>query len=535
SWSPALLPLPAALVGLGTLAMAIFFLLTLGSWLGTLAIWLVLAGAVSWIVNVAITRRAKLQADWRAARRPLVTWLGVSLIGTALVVSADSGGGSWAINGLFTPLRWSSDNQLSMLFTETLLSTQPRDQMLFAVPWLVTDRGPLLAALLAFPRVIMGQLGRHWGSSFNAHIYLSAAIVVQSSWILLVHFLASYINIRRENYLTLSLMGSPFLIFNTLYAWPKLLGGIYAVICAALLFAPGARSVVRCRGVVPAIAASAAFAYLSHASNVFALVPIAIFAIPTIWLAGLSSILAGTGVAVLVVAPWLWWLVSIQPGATALMRYALANDFGMNRRNSPIWPDILAYYRSLGWAGWITSKIEALKIVGGFPRAWMAMPETAAQAPRRPPFGDWRLADFFSLTRALNAGMLVIPLMLLARFRRVQLAPSGLSKVFILLGATSILFTLLITVPPAILHVLPYGGVLLLLLGLLLFADSLPVDLARLVPMFSIIYAIVVWLGPALIWADRVVWSGVVGIIVGVAITAGAMYDDGAATALDGQ
>ncbi|WP_165585302.1 hypothetical protein [Roseococcus sp. SYP-B2431] len=519
---PALDPLPAAMIGVGILAMVQFVLFTLGPVHGRVGVWAMVIGALLVTVARAWRTPSRFRADLDEAASPLLAWLGVSLAATSLVAAADSGGGSWAINGLFAPLRWSTDNQLPMQFTEALMSKEAREQFRFSWPWLVTDRGPLMTALLAFPRVMLTELGRHWGSSFFVQIYTGAAILLQASWVLLVPYLAAKVGIRRPGWMLAALVASPFLIFNTLYAWPKLLGAAYVVLCAILLFAPEARSRIGKAGILPAIAAAAGLAYLAHASNAFALVPMALVAVPVIWQAGLPSILAGVLTMLVVVAPWLWWQAFIQPGATSLLRFALAHDFGLYRRGDPIWPDIAASYRGLGLRGWIAAKLEGLHLLAGLPRPWMAMPETAPLAPRQPGLGTWRIADFFSLARALNAALLVLPLALLARVGRLEFSPPRLAGVFIGLGLAGLAFTLLVTLPPSWLHHQPYGSVLLLLLGLLLLADGLPRRLAWAVPAAAVTYAAVVWVAPTLLWADRLAWTGLLGLAAGLALAAGA-------------
>lgn len=143
-------PFAAGFVGVGASGMAVFAAFTASPVLGR---WVALGVAVSAILYLAMilwrdTFRLKhFLASYRLA---FLLWLGVALTYTAFVSAADSGGGSWAINGLFSPLRWSSDNQLPMIISEGLLNGTQLDRILYD-SWYATDRTPLLSALLLLP------------------------------------------------------------------------------------------------------------------------------------------------------------------------------------------------------------------------------------------------------------------------------------------------------------------------------------------------------------------------------------------------
>ena len=524
--APAVDPIATAIVGVGVLGMVLLLLFTLGPALGKAGVWAAFAAAALILMFDLINHRARMAFAARRAAGPLLAWLGVSLVYVSLVAIPDSGGGSWAINGLFTPVRWSSDNQLPMMFAEALHTAVPRHQISKGGPWLVTDRGPLMAALLTIPRELLGVMAWNWGSQFDMHTYMVAATVIQASWVLLVPLLATRISLQRPGWLLIALAASPFMLFNTIYAWPKLLGAIYVVICCALLFGPGAKQRLREHAVLPLVGVAASLAYLAHASNAFALVPVAAVAAPAILGAGIQRIAIGGAVAVLVAWPWLWWQAAIQPQANALLRYALANDFGLERRGDPIWPDVVAYYRALGWDGWLSQKADAVRLLLGLPHQWMNFPEVGARAPVQPPFGAWRVGDFFSLARAIGVVLLAVPLTLVAYACRWHTARGPF--VFIFLGLLGVMFAVLTTVPPAWVHQLPYGAILLLLLGLLMLVDSLPKAIAWPLPLLAVGYCLLVWIAPAMLWADRVAWSGLVGVAAGVSLAALAvtMFDD---------
>jgi hypothetical protein len=91
------------------------------------------------------------------------------------------------------------------------------------------------------------------------------------------------------------------------------------------------------------------------------------------------------------------------------------------------------------------------------------------------------------------------------------------------LGFLGVAFPVLATAPQAWVHHLPYGAILLLLLGLLTLVDRLPASLAWPVPVLAMCYSLIVWIGPALLWADRLIWTASVGVAAGVALAAAAV------------
>src|SRR4029079_7645297 len=139
-------------------------------------------GGITGFVSIAMldqTAFRRLRVEYGTA---VLYWLVVAMTYVAFVSSIDNGGGTWAVNGMFSPLRWSVDNQLPLLFSEAMYDGTPRD----AIKWgqgLASDRTPLLAALLLIVRsVIIGPLALNTGSTIVSTAYVLAGIVILSSW-----------------------------------------------------------------------------------------------------------------------------------------------------------------------------------------------------------------------------------------------------------------------------------------------------------------------------------------------------------------
>ena len=227
-------PLAGAFVGAGIVGMLLIAGFTPSRETGLTMIGAVMGASALGLLLIAWRDRQRLRALADQCAPAVMLWLGVALAYTGFVSVADSGAGSWAVNGLFTPLRWSTDNQLPMLLTEALFNYSPRANITWGA-WLATDRTPLLAGLLALPRALAVPFGRLFGSSFLATAYMTAGITILASWAAIVPWFSREFGIRGLTVIVILCVASPFLLFNTVYTWPKMLGASYIVIAYLLL------------------------------------------------------------------------------------------------------------------------------------------------------------------------------------------------------------------------------------------------------------------------------------------------------------
>ena len=143
--------LTAGFIVVGVLGVIIFILFHFSSQWGSRFVWAVTIGAFCITVAICLLDRGRLTLILRRAVPAALLWLAVSVAYAAFVCASDNGGGSWAVNALFTPLRWSSDNQISIWFADALYHGA-RPETIRWGPWLPSDLPPLLAALLLIPR-----------------------------------------------------------------------------------------------------------------------------------------------------------------------------------------------------------------------------------------------------------------------------------------------------------------------------------------------------------------------------------------------
>ncbi len=504
--------LPSGFVGLGALGLLLFVCFHFSPVLGRTAAWLIVIAALAG----GILARSKAPSLFRTAMTqlagPMILWLAVALTATAFVSSADNGGGSWAINGLFTPLRWSSDNQLPFLFAEALFDGTPREQIHWGT-WLASDRTPLLAALLLIPRTLaLERLGAMHGSPFITTGYIMAAISLLSSWAAVMAWLCT--KFARATFATAAVLAvtTPFVFFDTVYTWPKLLGASYTLLAFGILYGMSRRRRGDSWFSLALVAACASLAYLSHASNAFALVAVAALFVPTILRQGAPAIALSALVAVLMLLPWTIWQAAVQPGGNALLRYALANDFGADDRSRPVLVSAVDAYRGLGVGGWISTKVEAIRLLFGLNMSERveALGEVAKYSPGFDWIGRQRVFDFFITRRSLGVAAVGLLVLALRPPRRRYAAALHMARYAALAGLGGILLMVGLTLPRAYMHHQTFGSLLLLVMAGSVTISTMSVGVSRALLVVALSYFLVVWIIHPLAIAQRLHWPALV-------------------------
>ena len=463
------------------------------------------------LLGMACVRPGRFRAAATASLPVSLLWLALALAGTVLVSIFPNGAGSWTVNGLFSPLRWSSDNQLPMLLAEAISEGRDPASIQWG-PWLAADRTPLLSGGLLLVRPMYDMVAGGLPSSFLAIAYEVAAITILASWVVIVPSFVRLCGSSKVVVPVALLCFTPFAIFNTLYVWPKLLGAVFAALAFMLLFAARTEN-RRQGGDLILVAGCAALSYLSHASNAFVLVPIAVFYARWIIGYGLGSIVRAVVVAVILVSPWLWWTSVLQPGGNALLRFALAGTFGFEDRSVPLIKSVLDAYSQMSLGEWLQLKGLALLRLIGLGPDWSAYSETARLSADRSVFGGWRVLDFFELGRTILFPLL--SLALVVAFWRDRLRRLAMP---VAVGLAGVLVTVLLTLVPSYVHALPYGAVLLLMLSGGAALGLLPAVLTWSILCASAAYVVVVWIAPLHQGAVTVVWSNLAGVFAAAAV-----------------
>lgn len=517
-------PVAAGMVGSAVFGMAVLTAFTVGSAPGIL--FTQFAGAAVLVGALVIIYRAR---SWTAEflcaiALPAGLWLAVALFYAGVVTAGDNGGGSWWINGFFTPVRWSSDNQLPFLFAEALFGGAELDKIMWG-PWLATDRVPLMSALLAALRVlVLPPFKNGFGEVFLPTAYMMAAIVLLTTWVAVLVEMVRRLDPARLPIAFLLAATTPFLFFNSVFAWPKLLGATYVLIAFDLLFG---LSVERRRdGAVLALAALAAMAgVLTHSSNLFACVPIAVIFARTLVRQGAGALAVSTLLALMLASPWFYWQAVVQPGGNALLRFALAFDFDAGNRTRPLLSAIADAYRTMSFDDWLRGKWASIALSLGFAAPDFGMPEMASHSPAAGWLGTARIYGFLSVAHALavaGLGLLLVPLLPLAR--RLDATYRGFAIWAAITGISGVVLGLLAMLPPAIMHQQPYGSLLLILLAGALAIAALPIWIGAVAAIVSLGWFGVVWVWHPIVNAAAIHGSALVLMVWAAAAVAWMLF-----------
>jgi hypothetical protein len=454
--------LTAGFIMVGVVGVIIFILFHFSPKWGSRFIWTVTIGAFCITVAIWLLDRGGLTLILRRAVPAALLWLAVSVAYAAFVSAPDNGGGSWAVNGIFTPLRWSSDNQIPFWFADALYHGVRRETISWG-PWLASDRPPLLAALLLIPRsTLIPAMSIGIGTDFISTAYQLSAITILAIWSAALYRFCLRFG-AGAGYVVFLAFVTSFFFFNTVYIWPKLLAAIYVLVAFGLL----AR--MREKPTTPSanlalVALSSALAYLCHASSALAAIALAAVFAGTIRRRGFFQILMASLAGLACIAPWLWWQIFVQPGSNALIRFALTGDIRMvEHSNLPLMDSILHAYRELGFAGWVNAKLRGVALLLGVETDWRKFPEIELFSPAGNVVGASRVLDFYASARSL--GMACFGIILLAcrpllgwpRPRDADVLWSATA-----VGVAAILLPFLVTLFEPFTHHEPYGALLLL-------------------------------------------------------------------------
>jgi len=359
------LSLPAAYVGLaatGTLCYLQFFVFWWSPLAGC-AVFAVLAlFALPTLLSALLARGdASAAGAMPALHSALLAWLLVGASLTALLAGVDDGSGAWAANGRFTPARWSTDNQIPGIVAEAIGSGR-HELLRFLQPWSLGDRPPLVygwhAGFIGSAHAVPALADGHLFPLLNS----AAGIAINTLWVVPAALLLfAYLGERRARWALLVLALSPFLLFNSVYIWPKLVAGCFGVCAAMLLFADRERP-ARLRdddsGLVLAAILSA-LALQSHGGAAFGILCSLIFAACLRGLPSLrgAALAACAGLAMLL--PWSIWQSINDMGHNPLVKQAFAGTFGFENPQVGVLETIRASYATLTPGEWLRMKGDA--------------------------------------------------------------------------------------------------------------------------------------------------------------------------------
>lgn len=453
-------------------------------------------------------------------------WFIGGLFFTLLLYSVDNGLGSWAANGRFWPAEWSTDNQLPFILAERLYRGGPIVGM-FGV-WQVSDRPPLLAGLYLYVRELFALMPSAATPSSMAVIwYQLAGIVCNGLWLPIIAWGAERCGMRkyRAQAVAALMAIAPFLLFNTIYAWPKMLGGALALLVIFLLIATWQES--RRLSVTETILCGllAAGALLAHGGTIYGLVVLALWLLLTGQLPGWRALVAGGTVFLGAMLPWMLWQHFAEPPGNALIKFAFAGTFGFEDKAKSVTATIIDAYRTLGPDGWLQQKWQ--QIVLPF---WPVNPTFLCD---RAQMGGCtadilnsaarRNADFIQPFGTLGAVQYLLPLLLLPilkhGWRNDNITRLGFFS--FLYGFATIQLTWLVTLAPSLAHHQSYQALLAMLFGLICLLEKLPRLWRQSIALLVMLYPLAIWIIPTTLDALQINPATLIACIT-IFVTAGA-------------
>jgi hypothetical protein len=491
----------AGALAIGVAGMVVF----LG---GTVSAWGARAAAIGCVIvaffvilRAVITDRASTTSIVRENSIPLMAWLALALCLIAFMTGADNTAGKWAANALFSPLSWSTDNELPVLFAQRLAHRTATTAMTLG-GWYFDDRTPLLTAMIVIPQTFLADpLASLLGGDF---VYLAdsvAAITILAIWMAVLLWLASKLAVRHPSLFIAIVAISPFMFFNTVYTWGKLLGATYLLLAVGLTLESCKSDEGRSN--LALIPAALTLSYLSHAGNAVAGLAFLIVFWSVLRWRDARVLAIGTIAALAIIAPWGYWTQFIQPGGNALLRFQLANDAGFDHRSVPVLSSMIEYLQSLGWRGWLMMKlrwIAWLFNLNGFFPLWVWIPVDDKTASF---WANQRALDFAVVSRTIGVASLGV---LAALWRRVVHGDSRdrLALRLIGCGALGIGIMILLIVQVGITHDHAYGAIIMIAIGGAMFLADRDPRLPSFLFLVWLVYFAYVWIWQPAANADQI-------------------------------
>ncbi len=496
-------PLAPGFIGFGCVGFFAFFVFQWSTEAGaalTAAV-CVVAAAGAW----AAWRAPRAGAGWSGAAQvvaawkgPLAAWMLVSLGDLGLLHALDSGAGPWLANARFAPVRWSTDNQLAMLVGEHLSRLRLAD--LDLRPWLVSDRTPLAYGWHALLRKTTLSLASGDDGYYAAPLFHGVfGILLNASWAAVCTHALSLLGWRRRAIVAAIAVAAfvPFCIFNTIYAWPKMLGGSFGLLAACVLLLPGAEGNSTGRRWVYAAFLSA-LAMLTHGGTLFgvlAMLACAPFVAPR---PSLRALAAAALAGACLLLPWSLWQHFVQPPGNALMKNVFAGTYGWEDPGRGVLATIADSYRSIDAATWLGMKADGLREL-----VLPATPVTCTygeMVPGTSGLARSRIDDFTSVALSLRFLWIGLPAFLVAwaaRRRHPMVHQAGILFATGLLGITA---SLLLSWDCQVIATQAYQSILALMLGCLVSLQCLaPAALRWIAWAGCVAYGMAAWIvGPLL-------------------------------------
>lgn len=491
---------PIAFASLGMVALSVFYLVSAvpPHWRG--------AGlaAVSALVGFAIWRAgpiARSQAV-RALAPYARVWGMASLFYFVILSLGVNGLGSWEPNYRFWPATWSSDNELPWMFAEAVRHGGNL-RNLYGGGWLPTDRPPLMAgAYLLLTDVFSWMQAGNDGAYLLGQAYNAAAITLNALWVPAVWWLLTTLGQGMKDSERLAILVFvgclPFVLFNTVYGWPKAFGAAFALVAFGLAWQAREPTNTR-RWIIVSFFVLGSFSMLAHASTALFLAPLGIVFLWWTLRNHARSVLLGFGIALALLVSWSLYKYTVLPSSAPVTKYALTGDYGFGHPEWSLWEMLSERYGELTLWSWI--KIKGTMLVQSF----LPLNQPIAQIELNSDYGagaidKLRAWDFMLLSKgnvALPIFVVLAGWAVLARVRRN--GSNGISSMMpfiVLIGIGLVSWLLLVAgfFAPVIIHHWPQAALFGLTLASVVVVQEEYPAIFKAILLLVMTYTCAVWI-----------------------------------------
>ena len=358
-----------ALAGSGAAAMLSFWIYWVAPSLGPAFVYLVFFGAIG-LTIWAWPRGGEQRELLRRLSVPLALWALASLF---IVFFGFLHGGTETALGTAAsrfstqPSQLASDNFIPTFFSDWMFAGHPGSAPVFEPGWLISDRPPLQIGYILSQRIF------GWDVT-TLHSQL-LGVMVQQLWVVGLWAVLSEARVaaRTRALAMIAALLSDVAIVNGFFVWPKLLAASFVLAALALVVAPR-ESTLRAQPWTNVLfGALAGFAFLSHGSSVFGLIPVVLIAVVR-GLPGWRWLAAAAVAALVLVLPWSAFQRYAEPPGNRVVKWALAGETGVDGRS--IGGAIADGYSAAGLGGALEDKLQNfLTMAGGGPDTAVEPPE----------------------------------------------------------------------------------------------------------------------------------------------------------------
>jgi len=202
----------------------LFFVSSFAPTLGKIIVFAWLLLAFCWVMAEA--RGRSHRAGFRQRYLLLILAACLTVFQAAFVFSFGTVSVGYSSNYVFSPASWSTDNQIPPETAILLTRGLPLSEWPFA-PWKLSDKTPLLACLLYPIAVVLGCFPGLPRSPLGNMVLQTCGFGLLNLWIIPAWTLFRRLRFTQKDCLLACLFtaATPFVFFNSIYVWPKMLAG----------------------------------------------------------------------------------------------------------------------------------------------------------------------------------------------------------------------------------------------------------------------------------------------------------------------